>query len=149
MRRTWPAIVAIAGITLATAAAAPAAHAASAPVFEAAPPGKPVSPDLAGRFAADFALGAQLSADGDPAQARHLLSLARGVYLMAKTTDVGQLVTAFPHDYYPASAGHFAPFSTATAGYEDNVVAWPSVEPADDYTTASLFAFALGSAGLG
>ena len=28
-------------------------------------------------------------------------------------------------------------------------VAWPSVEPADDYTAASLFAFALGGAGLG
>jgi endoglucanase len=331
------------------------------PVFEAAPPGKPVSPDLAGRFAADFALGAQLSAGSDPVQARHLLSLARSVYAMAKTTGVGQLVTAFPHDYYPGtqwksdmlwgaaeialadeatgapagqlradlataarwarayiaqghsdtfnlyddgavaeaellqamqqagahpippatllgdlaaqlrtgedisrgdpfalgtqlgasdasphafglfitdalyqkyggsaafesfaqqqmdfalganawgssfvvgagtvfphcmqseianlagsltgrgdiqlgattdgpssignfsglgtvpgmracSAGHFAPFNTATAGYEDNVVAWPSVEPADDYTAASLFAFALGAAGLG
>jgi endoglucanase len=73
------------------------------PVFEAAPPGKPVSPDLAGRFATDFALGAQLSAGTDPAQARHLLSLARGVYAMAKTSDVGQLVTAFPHDYYPGT----------------------------------------------
>ena len=74
------------------------------PVFEAAPPGKPVSPNLAGRFAADFALGAQLSASGgDTAQAQHLLGLARGVYAMAKTTDVGQLVTAFPHDYYPAT----------------------------------------------
>jgi len=74
------------------------------PVFEAAPPGKPVSPDLAGRFATDFALGAQLSAlDGDQAQAAHLLGLARGVYAMARTTDVGQLVTAFPHDYYPGS----------------------------------------------
>jgi endoglucanase len=73
------------------------------PVFQAAPPGKPVSPDLAGRFAADFALGAQLSASTDPAQARHLLSLARGVYAMAKTTNVGPLVTAFPHNYYPAS----------------------------------------------
>ncbi|HXZ69489.1 MAG TPA: glycoside hydrolase family 9 protein [Streptosporangiaceae bacterium] len=73
------------------------------PVFEAAPPGKPVSPDLAGRFAADFALGAQLSAGTDPAQAQHLLSLARGVYAMAKTTNVGQLVTAFPHEYYPAT----------------------------------------------
>jgi endoglucanase len=59
------------------------------PVFEAAPPGKPVSPDLAGRFAADFA--------------RHLLSLARGVYAMAKTTDVGQIVTTFPYDYYPGT----------------------------------------------
>jgi hypothetical protein len=73
------------------------------PVFEAAPPGKPVSPDLAGRFAADFALGAQLSAATDPEQAQHLLSLARGVYAMAKTTNVGQLVTAFPHDYYPGT----------------------------------------------
>jgi hypothetical protein len=47
------------------------------------------------------------------------------------------------------SAGNFAPFNTATAGYEDNVVSWPSVEPADDYAAASLFAFALGGAGLG
>jgi hypothetical protein len=39
--------------------------------------------------------------------------------------------------------------NNATAGYEDNVVSWPSVEPAADYTAASLFAFALGGAGLG
>jgi endoglucanase len=73
------------------------------PVFPAAPPGHKVSPNLAGRFAADFALGAQLSAESDPASAAHLLGLARGVYAMAKTTDVGQLVTAFPHDFYPAT----------------------------------------------
>jgi endoglucanase len=73
------------------------------PVFEAAPPGRPVSPDLAGRFAADFALGAQLSTGRDPAQARHLLALARSVYAMAKTTDVGQIVTTFPYDYYPGT----------------------------------------------
>jgi hypothetical protein len=71
------------------------------PVFPAAPPGQKVPPDLAGRFAADFALGAQVA--GDPAQAAHLLSLARGVYAMAKTSHVGQLVTAFPHDFYPAT----------------------------------------------
>ena len=73
------------------------------PVFEAAPPGKPVSPDLAGRFAADFALGAQVDASTDPAQAQHMLGLARSVYAMAKTTDVGQIVTAFPDDYYPGT----------------------------------------------
>jgi hypothetical protein len=43
------------------------------------------------------------------------------------------------------SAGHFAPFNTKSAAYEDNVVAWPSVEPADDYTANSLMAFALGA----
>jgi endoglucanase len=73
------------------------------PVFAAAPPGQPVSPDLAGRFAADFALGAQLDASTDPAQAQHMLGLARDVYAMAKTTDVGQLVTTFPDDYYPGT----------------------------------------------
>ena len=70
------------------------------PVFEAAAPGQKVSPDLAGRYAADFALGAQLARGSN---ARHDLSLARSVYADAKTTDVGQLVTAYPNDYYPGT----------------------------------------------
>jgi len=78
------------------------------PVFEAAPPGQPISPDLAGRFAADFGLGAQLAARTGRGWARrsraeHLLALARGIYAMAKTTGVGQIVTTFPHDYYPGT----------------------------------------------
>ena len=76
------------------------------PVFEAAAPGKPIDPDFAGRFAADFALGAQLSARTSRtsrASAAHLLSLARGIYAMAKTTDVGKLITTFPNDYYPGT----------------------------------------------
>src|SRR3984885_1814090 len=70
------------------------------PVFEAAAPGQKVSPNLAGRYAADFALGAQLARGGN---ARHDLSLARSVYADAKTTNVGQLVTAYPNDYYPGT----------------------------------------------
>jgi endoglucanase len=73
------------------------------PVFEAAPPGAPISPDFAGRLAADYALGAQLAAHSDRAGAEHLLTLARGVYGMAKTSDVGAIVTAYPHDFYPGS----------------------------------------------
>jgi hypothetical protein len=42
-------------------------------------------------------------------------------------------------------AGHYKGFNTATAAYEDNVVSWPSVEPAADYTANSLLAFALGA----
>ena len=72
------------------------------PVFPAGPAGAKVSPNLAGRYAADFALGAQL-AGSDTASAAHLLSLARSVYAMARTTGVGQLVTVFPHDFYPAT----------------------------------------------
>ena len=43
------------------------------------------------------------------------------------------------------SAGHYKPFNTASAAYEDNVVSWPSVEPADDYVANSLLAFALAA----
>jgi len=71
------------------------------PVFEPAAPGKPVSPDFAGRYAADFALGAQLAGPG--AAGEHLLSLARSVYADAKTTDVGQILTTYPNDYYPGT----------------------------------------------
>jgi endoglucanase len=73
------------------------------PVFAAAPPGQPVSPDFAGRLAADYALGAQVAAGHDRAQAEHLLALARGVYAMAQTSHVGSIVTVFPHDFYPGS----------------------------------------------
>jgi len=76
------------------------------PVFAAAPPGKPISPNLAGRMAADFALGAQLAADQDRARAEHLLSLARGMYAMARTRHVGAIMTAFPHDFYPGTEWH-------------------------------------------
>ncbi len=81
----------------------PAYYVQYRPVFEAAPPGQPIDPDFAGRFAADFALGAQLAARTDPARARALLAEARGVYAMAKTSGVSSLVTTFPHDYYPGT----------------------------------------------
>ncbi|HEX4063517.1 MAG TPA: glycoside hydrolase family 9 protein [Streptosporangiaceae bacterium] len=73
------------------------------PVFEAAPPGQPMSPDLAGRFAADFALGAQLDARTDPGAAKRLLAEAREVYGLAQTKHVSSIVTTFPHDCYPGS----------------------------------------------
>ena len=111
------------------------------PVFEAAPPGKPVSPDLAGRFAADFALGAQLSAGSDPAQAGHLLSLARGVYAMAKTTDVGQLVTAFPHDYYPGTEWKSdMAWGAAEIALADKATGAPAGQLSADLATAARWA---------
>jgi len=45
--------------------------------------------------------------------------------------------------------GSYGAFDNATAAYEDNVVSWPSVEPASDYSAISLLAFAFGTAGLG
>jgi endoglucanase len=111
------------------------------PVFEAAPPGKPVSPNLAGRFAADFALGAQLSAGTDLVQAQHLLGLARSVYAMAKTTDVGQLVTAFPHDYYPATQWKSDMLWGATEiALADEATGAPAAQVSADLATAARWA---------
>src|SRR5580704_3184305 len=111
------------------------------PVFPAAPPGQPVSPDLAGRFAADFALGAQLAAATDPVQASHLLSLARGVYAMAKTTDVGQLVTAFPHDYYPGTEWKSdMAWGAAEIALADEATGAPAAQLRADLTTAARWA---------
>jgi hypothetical protein len=111
------------------------------PVFEAAPPGQPVSPNLAGRFAADFALGAQLSAGGDPAQAQRLLGLARSVYAMAKTSDVGQLVTAFPHDYYPATQWKSdMAWGAAEIALADEATGAPAAQLSADLATAARWA---------
>jgi endoglucanase len=70
------------------------------PVFEAAPAGQQISPEFAGRFAADFGLAAQLAARTSRPEAERMVALARGIYAMAKTTDVGKIVTTFPNDYY-------------------------------------------------
>lgn len=72
------------------------------PVFRAGAPGEPISPNLAGRTSAAFALGAQNAlARGDRAAARHWLDEGASLFAQADTTDVGELVTAFPHSYYP------------------------------------------------
>jgi endoglucanase len=63
------------------------------PVFRANEPGKPISPNLAGRVAASFALCAQLWKD------RTCLSNAEHIFALANTTP-GQLKTALPFDYY-------------------------------------------------
>jgi len=71
------------------------------PVFRAAKPGEKISPNLAGRVSAAFALAAQVEAKRNPALACKYLEEAASVFALAKTTDVGELVTAFPHAYYP------------------------------------------------
>jgi endoglucanase len=71
------------------------------PVFRAAKPGELLSPNLAGRVAAAFALAAQVEAKRSPTLARRYLDEAAAAFTQAKTTDVGELVTAFPHAYYP------------------------------------------------
>jgi endoglucanase len=75
------------------------------PVFAAAPPGRPISPNLVGRVSAAFALAAQLDAGRHPARARRELRQARLLYARAATAHPPRpLVTALPHAFYPESS---------------------------------------------
>ncbi len=71
------------------------------PVFRANVAGEKISPNLVGRVAGSFALAAQVEAKRDPRLARRYLEKAARLFSLAKTENVGQLVTAFPHAYYP------------------------------------------------
>ena len=79
-------------------------HLRNRPVFRAAAPGQPISPNLAGRTAAAFALAAQVEARTDRRLARKHLETAAQIFAQAKTQDVGQLVTSLPFAFYPESA---------------------------------------------
>ncbi|MFD7282875.1 glycoside hydrolase family 9 protein [Streptomyces sp. NPDC059862] len=70
------------------------------PVFRANTPGDPVSPNLAGRVAAAFALAAQVRAEEDPEVARRWLDKAAEVYARADTDPHGRLFTTVPASYY-------------------------------------------------
>jgi hypothetical protein len=71
------------------------------PVFRAAGPGEALSPNLAGRVAAAFALAAQVNAGTDPALARRYLDSAARIFALADTSGSGDLVTVQPRSFYP------------------------------------------------
>jgi hypothetical protein len=71
------------------------------PVFRANKAGEKISPNLVGRVAGSFALAAQIEAKRNPRLACEYLEKAASLFAQAKTSDVGELVTAFPHAYYP------------------------------------------------
>jgi endoglucanase len=74
------------------------------PVFRANAPGSPISPNLAGRVAADFALCYQVyrHTPGLAQYAARCLQSAQDVYALAATSSPPKpLLTASPHDFYP------------------------------------------------
>ncbi|WP_042385109.1 glycoside hydrolase family 9 protein [Streptacidiphilus melanogenes] len=81
--------------------------AAHRPVFEAAAPGKPISPNVVGRVSAAFALAAQVDAKSDPARAAAEFQAATSLYAQANTASPPKpLTTALPNAYYPESTWH-------------------------------------------
>lgn len=73
------------------------------PVFAANRPGAPVSPNLAGREAAAFALCAQVFRLSDPAYAHRCLLAGQTLYDAAARTWHGQLAASVPTAYYRES----------------------------------------------
>jgi len=73
------------------------------PVFAANKAGAKISPNLAGRVAAAFAVAAQNLATSDKSKATQYLSTAASIYALADTGG-GSIVSAYPHGYYPESS---------------------------------------------
>jgi endoglucanase len=73
------------------------------PVFRAAPAGSPVSPNLAGRMAAAFAMCFQVYRTSAPTLASKCLLAAEHIYDLADTSPSGNLLTLIPFSFYPES----------------------------------------------
>ena len=73
------------------------------PVFRAGNPGSKISPNLAGRLAADFAECSQVFRDSDAPFADQCLVAAERVFALADPSPSGNLVTTAPFDFYSES----------------------------------------------
>ena len=73
------------------------------PVFQntAGGSGASISPNLAGRLAADFALCYKVFAASNSSYANQCLLSAEHVFALANTAPTGNLLTAGPYDFYP------------------------------------------------
>jgi len=76
------------------------------PVFRAGKPGSPISPNLAGKLAADFALCYRVFRTTHPGTAASCLRSAETIYSMAALHWKGPLETVLPEDFYPETSWH-------------------------------------------
>jgi endoglucanase len=76
------------------------------PVFLAGKPGSLISPNLAGKLAADFALCYRVFLSTRPSFAASCLRSAETIYSMASLHWKGQLETVLPEDFYPETSWH-------------------------------------------
>jgi endoglucanase len=70
------------------------------PALRAGPPGARISPNLAGRLAAAFAVCSEVYGATEPSFARQCLRSAEHVFDLADTSPDG-LLSVSPHDFYP------------------------------------------------
>ncbi len=74
------------------------------PVFLAGKPGSKISPNLAGKLAADFALCYRVFRTTHASTANSCLRSAETIYAMANTQWKGLLETVLPEDFYPETS---------------------------------------------
>ena len=74
------------------------------PVFRAGRPGAKISPNLACRLSADFALCYRVLHRSDPGYADSCLRSAETIYSLADPHWKGHLMTAIPWDFYPETS---------------------------------------------
>ncbi len=131
------------------------------PVYVAGPAGSPISPNLAGRLAADFALCYQLKRTANPSVANQCLKNAEDIFALADTSypdpaptvDSGNcsdcLLTITPFDGYPenvweddmelgAAELYFA--LQSSGGAANQPAGLPHTNPMDYLQLAALFA---------
>jgi len=82
---------------------APYKYIRNRPVFVAGPAGSKISPNLAGRLAAAFAVGYQVYRNSDPGFAAQCLKNAEDIFDLAQTNanKNNTLLTTAPYDFYP------------------------------------------------
>jgi len=130
------------------------------PVFEAGAAGAAISPNLAGRLAADFALCYQLNRKSDPGLANRCIKSAEDIFALAKTTYTDPapsgsgscsecLLTILPFDGYPETVWEDDMelgatelyFALASAGGSQNLPAGlPDTNPLDYLKLAAKYA---------
>jgi endoglucanase len=71
------------------------------PVLRAGPAGSRISPNLAGRVAAAFAVCSEVYRSSDPSLAGECLRSGKHVFDLADTSPKGELLSVAPHDFYP------------------------------------------------
>jgi endoglucanase len=105
------------------------------PVFQAGPAGSKISPNLAGRLAADFAGCYQVFRASRPDFANQCLVSAEHVFDLADTAPSGELLTTAPFDFYGETEWRddmelgATELYFALASAEDR---WPSALPHSD-----------------
>jgi hypothetical protein len=123
------------------------------PALQAGPAGSKISPNLAGRLAADFGLCSQVYRATNATLADQCLLAGEHVFALADTAPPAQLLSAAPFDYYPETSWQedlelgAVELCTALAGAATKPAGLPQTDPAFYLGQAATWAKAYTASG--